>query len=207
MLSIKGWLQSRAYDLWIGLKPSRFGVVAVLLLAVLLMEPWTEQGHDVLVEYGSSGLSEADLRRRAFLYLFVFCFAILTWFFCRESGRLRFAEEEKVLLRYRQEFPRLPFDPSDPEQKQAIADDAKARLKNIRMTRVWAPRILGVAVPLVVALAMLRAAGWIAWPDITFLVVLAILVSLAVIPRRRIQNWLAKWLAKKNLPKLSKVVD
>ncbi|HEY7616241.1 MAG TPA: hypothetical protein VH744_05515, partial [Terriglobales bacterium] len=85
-----GWLRSRAYDLWIGLKPSRFGLLTVLLLILGFMEPWTGQGRDTLLNYADSGFSGSDLLRRLWLYLAAFCLAILTWFFCRLSSRLRF---------------------------------------------------------------------------------------------------------------------
>jgi hypothetical protein len=49
-----GWLRSRAYDLWIGLKPSRFGLLTVLLLTLGLFEPWSRQGRDALQDYASS---------------------------------------------------------------------------------------------------------------------------------------------------------
>jgi hypothetical protein len=34
-----GWLRSRTYDFWIGLKPSRFGLLTILLLILGFMEP------------------------------------------------------------------------------------------------------------------------------------------------------------------------
>ena len=52
-----GWLRSRAYDFWIGLKPSRFGLLTVLLLILGFMEPWTGQGRDALLNYADSGFS------------------------------------------------------------------------------------------------------------------------------------------------------
>jgi hypothetical protein len=42
-----GWLRSRAYDLWIGLKPSRFGLLTVLLLILGFMEPWTGRAFEL----------------------------------------------------------------------------------------------------------------------------------------------------------------
>ena len=117
------------------------------------MEPWTGQGQDVLLEYAGSDFSLGDPLRSIWLYVATFCLAILTWFFCRLSGHLRFSVEKDVLRHYRQEFPRAPFDRTDPAQQKALDDDADARVNNILSTRKWAPRVLGVLIPLVIAVA------------------------------------------------------
>ena len=115
-----GWLRSRPYDFWIGLKPSRFGLLTILLLILGFMEPWTGQGRDALLNYADSGFSGSDLLRRCWLYLAAFCLAILTWFFCRLSSRLRFAGEADVMRRYRRDFPRPPIVSTDPPHKEAL---------------------------------------------------------------------------------------
>jgi hypothetical protein len=209
-----GWLRSRAYDFWIGLKPSRFGLVTVLLLFLGFMEPWTGQGRDALQDYASSNFtlwdylrgifrldfSSSDFRRHLLLFLATFCLAILTWFFCRLSGHFRFAAENDVLRRYRAEFPRAPFDRTDLAQQNAIADDADARVNNILGTRKWAPRILGILIPLVVAAAFLINVGTTAWLDVLIFLVIAVIVGAAVIGRRDFQNWLADWFSGRQKP-------
>src|SRR5262245_18171964 len=130
-----GWLRSRAYDFWIGLKPSRFGLLTVFLLIFGLMEPWTGQGRDALQDYASSNFSLSDylsrivrwdfshdFRRLLWLYFATFCLGILTWFFCRLSCRIRFRGEADVLRRYRGNFPRPPIVSTDPPHKEALAD-------------------------------------------------------------------------------------
>jgi len=52
LVMLMGWLRSRTHDLWIGLKPSRAGLLTVVILFALLFEPWSQQGRDVLLEYG-----------------------------------------------------------------------------------------------------------------------------------------------------------
>jgi hypothetical protein len=183
-----GWLRSRAYDFWIGLKPSRFGLLTVLLLLFGFFEPWTGQGRDALQNYASSDFSHEDLLRRLWLYAMTFCLAILTWFFCRLSTNLRFKDEPTVMRHYRVEFPR-----ADLTQQKAIADDADARVNNILGTRKWAPRILGILIPVVVAVAFLIDVGIAAWPDVLIFLVMAAVVGVLVICRRDFQNWLADW--------------
>jgi hypothetical protein len=198
-----GWLRSRAYDLWIGVKPSRFGLLTVLLLILGFMEPWTGQGRDALLNYADSGFSGSDLLRRFWLYLAAFCLAILTWFFCRLSSRLRFAGEADVMRRYRRDFPRPPIVSTDPPHKEAF-DDADARVNNILSTRKWAPRVLGILIPLVVAVSFLFSVGIAAaWLDVLIFLVMAVIVGAAVIGRREFQNWLADWFSKRQQPSLS----
>jgi hypothetical protein len=196
---MKGWLRSRIYDFWIGLKPSRFGLLIVALLILGLMEPWTGQGRDALQDYASSDFSDEDLRRRLWLYAMTFCLAILTWFFCRLSNGLRFKDEPPEMLRYRQDFPRAPFVRTNPE---ALAD-ANVRVNNILSTRKWAPRILGILIPLVVALAFLLNVGKAAWREVLIFLPMAIFVGAAVIGRREVQNWLADWFSRRQQPGLS----
>jgi hypothetical protein len=197
-----GWLRSRAYDLWIGLKPSRFGLLTVLLLILGFMEPWTGQGRDALLNYADSGFSGSDLLRRVWLYLATFCLAILTWFFCRLSSRLRFADEADVMRRYRRDFPRSPIVSTDPPHKEAL-DDADARVNIILSTRKWAPRVLGILIPLVIAVAFLSSVGIAAWLDVLIFLAMAIIVGAAVIGRREVQNWLADWFSRGQRPWLS----
>jgi hypothetical protein len=196
-----GWLRSRAYDFWVGLKPSRFGLLTVLLLIFGFMEPWTGQGRDALLNYADSGFSGSDLVRRAWLYLAAFCLAILTWFFCRLSSRLRFAGEADVMRRYRRDFPRPPIVSTDPPHKEA-SDDADARVNNILTTRKWAPRVLGILIPLVVGMAFLLSVGRVAWLDVLAFFVMAVFVGASVIGRREVQNGLADWFSRRQHPSL-----
>jgi hypothetical protein len=206
MEGITGWLRALAYDVWIGLKPSRFGILIVLLLLVLLLEPWTGQGRDVLYEYAIAAFSPPELYKRLWLYLAVVCLGILTWGLCRLSSTLRFPGEEQVLLRYRKLFPRPPFDPADDKQQGAIDADARIRVARIYWLRKWAPRGLGVAVPLVVAGCFYLSAGLLAWKDILICLGLAAAIAM-VIPRRRIQNWMADKAAKMGRPRLSSTLE
>jgi hypothetical protein len=193
-----GWLRSRAYDFWVGLKPSRFGLLTVLLLILGFMEPWTGQGRDALLNYADSGFSGSDLPRRLWLYLAALCLAILTWFFCRLSSRLRFAGEAEVMRRYRRDFPRPPI-----KSSKAALEDADARVSNILTTRKWAPRVLGMVIPLVIAVAFLASVGIVAWLDVLIFVVIAVFVGMSVIGRRELQSWLADWFSKRGQPSLS----
>ena len=210
-----GWLRSRAYDFWIGLKPSRFGLLTVLLLIFALMEPWTGQGRDVLQDYASSNFSlwdylsrivrwdfSDDFRRHLWLYFATFCLAFLTWFFCRLSCRMRSADEADVMRRYRRDFPRPPIVSTDPPHKEALAD-ADARVTNILSTRKWAPRVLGISIPLVVALAFYLSVGWAAWLNVLVFLAMAVVIGAFVIGRREVQNWLADWFRWRQQPWLS----
>ena len=196
-----GWLRSRTYDFWIGLKPSRFGLLTILLLILGFMEPWTGQGRDALLNYADSGFSGSDLLRRCWLYLAAFCLAILTWFFCRLSSRLRFAGEADVMRRYRRDFPRPPIVSTDPPHKEAL-DDADTRVNNILSARKWAPRVLGIVIPFVVGVAFLVYVGFVAWPDVLVFFLMAVFVGASVIGRREVQNWLADWFSKRQQPSL-----
>ena len=200
--SSAGWLRSRVYDLWIGLKPSRFGILTVLLLAVLLVEPWTQQGRDVLREYSSIEWSWSDFWRRFWLYSAVLILSILTWGFCRLASTLRYAGEEDELRRYREEFPRSPL-----KQGVAVANkDAAIRVRNIYRAREWAPRVLAILIPLVLALAFLLVTGGSGWRDALIAVVLAALVAAAIIPRWNVQTRLANRLDKAGRPQLSSML-
>jgi hypothetical protein len=160
------------------------------------MEPWTGQGRDALQNYASSDFSDDDFRRRCWLYAMTFCLAILTWFFCRLSNRLRFKDEPPEMLRYRQDFPRAPFIRTNPLNTEALAD-ADVRVNNILSTRKWAPRILGILIPLVVALAFLWNVGKAARLDVLIFLVMAVIVGAAVIGRREVQNWVAGWFSRR----------
>ena len=211
-----GWLRSRAYDFWIGLKPSRFGLLIVFLLILGLMEPWTGQGRDALQDYASSNFSlwnylthirrwdfSDDFRRHLWLYFWTFCLAFLTWFFCRLSCRMRFADEADVMRRYRRDFPRPPIVSTDPPHKEALAD-ADARVSNILNTRKWAPRVLAISIPLVVAGAFCWSVGWDdAWQNMLVFLAMAVVIGAFVIGRREIQNWLADWFSRRHQPWLS----
>jgi hypothetical protein len=142
-------LQSWAYDAWIGIKPSRFGVLAVAILGFVLFEGMTGQGQDALVEYAGSATRE-EQERLVVLYFFTFAFGVLVWGFCRMSSRLRFRSELIILRRYRLYFP-SPRHAGDP------LTYARLRVRRILAFRLWTPPALGTLVPILLGTAFLAA--------------------------------------------------
>ncbi|MGH6826141.1 hypothetical protein [Methyloceanibacter sp.] len=187
--------------MWIGLKPSRIGLLTVLVLAALLFETATEQGRDVLLEYALEDLS-ADYSRPFWFYAATFAVAAMVWITCWVSSAFRFEKEEDVLLQYRRQFPRSPLVKGS---KKARAD-AEQRVANIYRVREWAPRFLGILVPIIVAAGFVVFAGKDGIDNAFICLGLALLLAVVILPFLRATRKVAQWSSEKNLRPLAKTL-
>ena len=175
--NFNGWLRSRTYDLWIGLKPSRIGLLTVLVLMALLFETATEQGRDVLLETALADPS-ADYSRFLLFYAATFVVAVLVWITCWVSSAFRFEKEEDVLRQYRRLFPRSPLVKGTAKAKA----DAEQRVANIYRVREWAPRVLGILVLIIVAGGFVAFAGKDGIDNAFICLGLALLLAVLILP-------------------------
>ena len=196
-----GWLRSRAYDLWIGLKPSRIGLLTALVLLALLFETATEQGRDVLLESALADLS-ADYARSFWFYAATFAVAVLVWITCWISSAFRFEKEEEVLRQYRRLFPRSPLVQGTAKARA----DAEQRVANIYRVREWAPRVLGILVPIIVAVGFVAFAGKDGIDNAFICLGLALALIVLILPFLRGTQKVAQWSSEKNLRPLAKTL-
>ena len=141
------------YDLWIAIKPSRFGVTAVLIFVWIAAESGLQQGRDaigIMLESNSVFTTIALLG-----YLSTAAFSFLLWSSCRISNQIRPGNEKTIMLEYRTHYPSIRGDRSEADIKKS----AERRVNMILWVRNYLPRLLGILPPLILLLGFYKATG------------------------------------------------
>ena len=189
------------YDLWIAIKPSRFGVTAVLIFVWIAAESGLQQGRDaigIMLESNSVFTTIALLG-----YLSTAAFSFLLWSSCRISNQIRPGNEKTIMLEYRTHYPSIRGDRSEADIKKS----AERRVNMILLVRNYLPRLLGILPPLILLLGFYKATGGWEFPTPHIGACLALSAALFAFYRYRrpLQKRLSAWMPNNRLSEALKV--